>query len=392
MMSTTDGTTRWRDEPIVPPDYDDLYGLLKIAGLARERMVEFDWGFSREDLQHLRRAVYEWGTLDKGRYKCFDARVLAAIDKALGQTGTLLSLVEPKSAQSTDCSVSCVEDGDRFRLRGHASFDIVFGYGMAGVGQSIPGSVHLGPMAQATLANAVGTLGWDLQRLQEARFQSVRNKLYGMAPNYRNPTEAAAGGPELPVPVHFHGPYSALDDGDCPCLFTDEIASGIGVYFWAINIRGLDRPWYVGQTRRSFSERIREHIVGMLSGEYAIYDATKLAQGEHGLARGSVPGSWPDTLPGILRNYETLMPSIIALVRLIRFHVAPLSGDKHRYDQVEGAIGRYYKAHPSAELRDFFYQGLKVPAAIPHDNPIRLILSSDALLAGLPDQIPEPAR
>ncbi|HPW21812.1 MAG TPA: hypothetical protein PLE61_13480 [Vicinamibacterales bacterium] len=60
------------------------------------------------------------------------------------------------------------------------------------------------------------------------------------------------------------------------------------------------------------------------------------------------------------------------LIRLLRFHVAPLDGDAHLYDRVEGAIGRYYKVHPDPALHDFFTPGLKLPAAIPGDQPADL--------------------
>jgi hypothetical protein len=179
-MPPATSTTRWRDQSIIPGDYEDLASLVKVARQARNRIVEFDWVFTLDDLRHLRRAVYEWGSVATGRYRCFDARVLAAIDEVLHWAGTLPTLVEPKGSQGTDCSVSCVEDRGLFRLRGHASFDIVFGYGSAGVGQGVTGSVHLGTTAQETLANAVGMLDWDLCRLQEARFQPVRNALYGL--------------------------------------------------------------------------------------------------------------------------------------------------------------------------------------------------------------------
>lgn len=43
-----------------------------------------------------------------GRYKCLDARVLAAINAALGDTNTVLVLNEPKNATLTDCKASSV--------------------------------------------------------------------------------------------------------------------------------------------------------------------------------------------------------------------------------------------------------------------------------------------
>ena len=72
-MAAATSTTRWRDEPIVPQDYEDVAALIRVARQARGRIVEFDWAFTRDDLWRLRRAVYEWGSGVVGRYKCFDA-------------------------------------------------------------------------------------------------------------------------------------------------------------------------------------------------------------------------------------------------------------------------------------------------------------------------------
>jgi hypothetical protein len=165
----------------------------------------------------LRRDVYEWGSEVVGRYKGFDARVLAAINDALSETNSPFVLNEPKNSEKTDCKVSCVSDGDFFRLRGHAPFDIVFGYGTAGVEQDETGSITL--MARETLANAVKMLGWDLLRLQEPRFAPVIHALYGLPLGYgiqgtKPPAEAA-----IDVDVHFRGPFSAVDDGRRPLSF-----------------------------------------------------------------------------------------------------------------------------------------------------------------------------
>ncbi|MBI5947001.1 MAG: GIY-YIG nuclease family protein [Chloroflexi bacterium] len=387
-MPAAVSTTRWRDQPVVPDDYADVGRLVKVARKARGRIVEFDWSFTRDDLSRLRRAVYEWGVADRGIYKCFDSRVLAAVNSALDETNSVFVLKEPKNAESTDCKASCASEGDGFRLQGHAPFDIVFGYGEAGVQESGPGRAHLGPTARATLAAAVGMLDWDLRQLQEERFRPVRNALYGMAGNYGIPNNMELPrGPEEEVTVKFSGPFAAVDDGERRCLFRDEIATRSGVYLWTITVDGEERPWYVGQTRQGFGTRMAQHFANFLSGAYATYDPAALARGENQLADGAVVDTWPETLPSFLENYERFAPSIIALVRLINVHVAPLTGDRHLHDRVEGAIGRYYKSDPA--LRNFFTPGLKLPAAVPFDNPIRLLVSSEVPIAGLPTEIHE---
>lgn len=386
-MPSPTSSTHWRDKPIVPEDYEDVPGVIRMARQARGRIVEFDWAFARDDLVRLRRAVYEWGSEVVGRYKCFDAQVLAAINDALGETDTIFVLNEPKNSEGVDCKASCVGDGDSFRLRGHAPFDIVFGYGSAGVEQNSEVSARLGPTLQEKLANAVGMLGWDLRRLQEKRFRPVKNVLYGLRVDYDIQEMEPAAGPATDVHVHFHGPFSAAGEGGYRCLFTDEIAERVGVYLWTINVGGEERVWYVGQTERGFGTRTAEHLAGSLSGAYTTYDAAALSRGENRLAEAAVVGRWPETLPSFLGNYERLTPNIIGVIRLVNIHVAPLADDEHLYNRVEGAIGRHYKAHPDPELRDFLTPGLRLPAAVPGDKPIHLVLSSDVPIAGLPQHI-----
>ncbi len=384
-MPAAISTTRWRDEAIVPQDYENRDSLIKVARKARGQIVDFNWIFSRGDLLCLRRAVHEWGRPSTGRYKCFDARVLAAINSALGETdSSIFVLNEPRNSEGTDCKAFCDSVDDEFRLHGHAPFDIVFGYGRAGLDQAATSSERLGLAARETLTNAVGMLRWDIHLLQGERFRPVLNVLYGMPLDYNIPLAAVPSSePAIVVPVRFYGPFSAVEDAGPRCLFADEIAKRSGVYLWTINVGGKERPWYVGQTRVGFGVRMAQHLAAFLSGQYKAYDVAALSRGEHRLADGAVAPRWPETLPSFLRNYDKLMPNIAGVIRLVKFHLAPLDGDAHLFNRVEGLIGRHFKKDS-----DFFAPGIKLPAAIPNDRPIRLVLSSEAPIEGLPSELP----
>src|SRR5881296_3586832 len=168
-MEAGSSWTKWRDEPVVPNNYEDVAALVKLARRARNRIVEFDWAFSEEDLRRVREAVHHWGSSGVvGRYKCFDARVLAAINKALGEHDTVFVINEPKNMKDLDCEVSCDAQAGAYRLRGHATFDLVFGYGS--VHSEEVADARLGTAAGETISTAVGMLGWDLKRLLEKRF------------------------------------------------------------------------------------------------------------------------------------------------------------------------------------------------------------------------------
>lgn len=68
----------------------------------------------------------------------------------------------------------------------------------------------------------------------------------------------------------------------------------------------------------------------------------------------------------------------------MRFFFAEVAGDRHRFDQIEGLLGRYYKSRPDAELRLLFAPGITLPRTIAGPRPIRLRLAADAPIAGLP--------
>lgn len=377
-MPAAISTTQWRDEAVMPQDYEDVATLIKVARKARGQIVDFSWILNRADLLSLRRAVYEWGRGSSGRYRCFDARVLVAINIALGETdSSTFVLHEPRNSEGTDCEASCDRVGDEFRLQSHAPFDILFGYGRAGTSNE-----RMGPVAGETLTRAVGMLGWDIHLLQGERFLPVLNALYGMRLDYNVNVAAPSSEPPIVVPVHFHGPFSAVEDTGPRCLFGNEIAKRSGVYLWTINVSGEERPWYVGQTRVGFGVRMGQHLASYLSGQYKTYDPAALSRGEHRLADGAIMPRWPETLPSFLRDYDRLMPNITGVIRLIRFHLAPLDDDPSLYNRVEGVIGRHFK-----KSSEFFSPGIKLPAAIPNDRPFRLVLSSEAPIKELPTEV-----
>ena len=96
--NTASITTAWRDEPLLPGKDDDLATLVRKARAARGRTVGFDWRLSPEELRCLRQAVHHWGSTVRGRYKLFDARVLAAINAALDEPDSAYVLVEPRAS------------------------------------------------------------------------------------------------------------------------------------------------------------------------------------------------------------------------------------------------------------------------------------------------------
>ena len=381
-MSNRTSTTRWKGKAHVPESYE-LEPLVKLARKARGQSVEFDWTFNRKDLERLRAVVHDSAIENRGRYRGFDASVLRVINEALGESNSRLSVADSMKTGKKTFAIRCAQDGEEYRLHGDAPFDVVLGYGLAS--HTERWKAQLGQAATETLASAVGLLGWDLLRLQEESLRPVRNTLFGFGVAYKMSRATPASGPAIEALVHFSGPFSALEGQDYRCLFTDDVGSQKGVYLWTLAVNGVEHAWYVGQTRRGFAQRMGEHVSGYLSGTYGVPDVQALLRGKHLLVNREIGDErWPQCIPSILRNWRTVMPQVEELIQRLRFHVAPATGSEHLYDRIEGAIGRHYKFHADDALRGFFTPGLKLPAEIPGDRPLRLTLSSDMSIAGFP--------
>lgn len=391
-MHQQSSTTKWRDTAIVPEQYDNLAALCTLARKARHLIVQFDMVFSRDDLLRLRDAVHNWGSQVVGRFRLFDARMLTAINTCLGEPMSTLVLKEPKNTQGLDIVVACVACDGAFRLQGHATFDIVFAYGAAGFSANPSDRLRLGETASATLANAVSMLGWDLKRLSENRwYRPVLCAIYGVKADGGDPLpESSPCGEPTQVEVHFHGPFAATKQDGLPCLFDHSLAAATGVYLWTLLVDGEERAWYIGQTRRSFGQRIAEHITGFLSGQYHIADIDRLLAGDHHNEWRDDAGDarWPQTLPSFLRQFDELAPKISRLVGALRFYVAEVKGTPRLHDRIEGTIGRHFKEHIDSEGRRYFTPGIKLPSAIPGELPrLRLRITSARPIVGLPDEL-----
>ncbi|MEZ5288336.1 MAG: hypothetical protein R2712_26740 [Vicinamibacterales bacterium] len=381
-------TSRWTGDPLHPQNYDDLPQLVKLARKGRNREVEFQWALTPDALRSLRRALFEAAAGYVGRYRAFDALLLSVANQALGEDDSLMAI--PISGKLSAGEATCEAIAGGYRLSGRTTFDVFVGHGSGGFSAD-PWTQYLSPEARAALAQSIAPLGWDVARLQEARYRPVLNALYGMPVNY-GLTEAAAApsGSPLELALAFEGPFSAYSGDGERCLFEDPMGQRSGIYLWTIEYRGSRYVWYVGQTRRSFALRMGEHIASYLSGQYPPVDPAALTEGRHRRPSGvDVKGMWPDNLPTVLRNLPALASNTAQLLRAVQFHVAPVALKQSELDRVEGAICRWCRGHGNEAIRAMLQPGIRVPARIPGDRPLRLQVASESPIEGLPAEITE---
>lgn len=382
-METNVCTTSWRSGKVVPTSYDDLRAVCALARRARNGVADFDWYFTHDELVRLREAAHAWGRGVVGRFKAFDARVLAAVNDGLREPLSSLVLAEPSNAAGYDARVSCVPSGDGFRLHGHATFDVIFGYGFAGFTDDHGIRARLGTSLPDKLAKAVGTLGWDLVKLAEPPMRPVVRTIYGLPPAGPGAVEESRE-PERALSIKFIGPFGATTAAGAPSLFASSLASKNGVYLWTFFDGSSERVWYVGQTRRAFEERMGEHIACFLSGEYSLPDPDSLLEGKPEQSWPPAGVAWPRSLPSFLDAFEEQSKRAISLVRRLRFHFATLDDVPHIHDRAEGAIGRHFRDHPEETIRRTVMSGLRLPAALPGEAPLRLTVEAEANVLGLP--------
>lgn len=381
------GTSRWAGKPVPAPDYEDLPRLARAARKARSSRVEFEWMFTDDEIRSLRSAIVDSLSSSVGRYRAFNALVLAAINVALKDPNSLYAIPIPKDANRFG-EVGCRRNSTGFHVVGVTTFDIFFEHSARGVLDQ-PRTPFLLPGAKAILLEAIAPLGWDVPRLCQPDMAPIRNALYGMSVTYKVDEEALQPvGPPKELSLHFHGPFSAFRTDAVRCLFDDAVGRRRGIYLWTIEAGGSTYVWYVGQTRRSFAERTAEHIAGYVSGQYSPVDVEALVNGKHAMPEGCGKiSAWPDNLPEVLERLPVVIPHTLELLRRIRFFVAPADLANTELDRVEGAIARWCREHNDSRVKGMIQPGLKVPSKIPGDRALRIAVSSDSSIAGLEGEI-----
>jgi hypothetical protein len=125
--------------------------------------------------------------------------------------------------------------------------------------------------------------------------------------------------------VEIHGPFSWLTGLDHACIFESPVANFSGVYLWSVPYEGAEMVYYVGETGRSFRDRLKEHLASYLAGLYRVWEPELFARGEKRLVWDGMWRRGEEVRMGdFLARHTELAPRIHQIVRLLRFHLAPI--------------------------------------------------------------------
>lgn len=94
----------------------------------------------------------------------------------------------------------------------------------------------------------------------------------------------------------------------------------------------------------------------------------------------------PNSLRAFVESYEAKTAKRARSVRDLRFHLAAID-DPRLLNRVEGALGRHFREQSAGVEGSFFDAGIRVPAWIPTENPIRLAITSAVGIELLPAEL-----
>jgi len=139
------------------------------------------------------------------------------------------------------------------------------------------------------------------------------------------------------INVQFFGPYK-LSKGD-RVLFNENISINQGIYLWTVKYKDAYLIDYIGETSRTFHQRMREHLIELMGDNYRICDPEMLLQGQEVIIWN---GLWRKGTKKEIVNFIEMFVDIAPIVkRYIEVHdifLAPLSTDKATRRLIEGNI------------------------------------------------------
>lgn len=148
--------------------------------------------------------------------------------------------------------------------------------------------------------------------------------------------------------LRFEGPFGLTKTTE-PLLFEHPVAKEPGLYLWVVPfLSGGYLITYVGETSTSFGQRVKDHCIQTVGGNYRICDPNLLVQGEtrilwHGLWRKGTR----DNMPEYLDQLEALAPIVRRLLSTEAVLVAPFISSRRLRQRLEGAIANHIKFQPA---------------------------------------------
>jgi hypothetical protein len=199
------------------------------------------------------------------------------------------------------------------------------------------------------------------------------------------PTKRATTVAPKILTIHFDGPYPAYSETKDVLADCKHRKAG-GVYFWAIKVNDSFRITHIGQTGTSFYQRMKEHIINTLGGNYRISDPDLLGRGE---VKPLWNGLWREgtrqQLPEFLRDSTRLFEAAKRTLKMERIFVASLEIEDRMRRRIEGAIAKQIRKDKAA--CSLFPPDIRVLGRLTTEAPIPVRIITPVKVLGLPEQL-----
>jgi hypothetical protein len=186
------------------------------------------------------------------------------------------------------------------------------------------------------------------------------------------------------ITVEFVGPFSWFGRSDISSILEAEAGKMSGVYLWTVQLDEGELVYYVGETGRSFAQRMLEHFREHMSGGYHLYEPHEFSHGRKALLW---PGRYgPDREPFLsvfIQRFRDLASVIVDLAELYRFYVAPLECEKRLRERIEAGLANYLYEQPGM-VGEFQDRGIIYRARKDTEEAIQALIQCRANLIGVP--------
>ena len=189
-----------------------------------------------------------------------------------------------------------------------------------------------------------------------------------------------------PLMLRFEGPFGLTKDR--AFLFDQTAAKEAGIYLWTVPYHeGGYLVTYIGETGASFANRIKDHLIQTVGGNYRICDPDLLIKGNQKILWN---GLWRrgtrDRLLEYIEKIEEFAPIIRKGLRIEQLFLVPLTVEKRIRQRIEGALALHVKSQPppasSVLPSDIRYNGRKELEA-----PIMVRLECKSFIHGIPSRL-----
>ncbi len=187
------------------------------------------------------------------------------------------------------------------------------------------------------------------------------------------------------IQLSFVGPFGWFASTGVEALSQASVGGSPGIYLWTSPTSDGELVYYVGETGRSFSQRMNEHLSEQLSGRYPIYEPEAFGQGRKQLLWGGVyrPLAEP-SVEGFVSQLPAMAPALVQFVRAMRFHVAPTSTSVRVRQRIEASLADHLYRQDGV-VGQFQDSGIHYSPRSENEDPVRALLTWQARPLGVPD-------